>query len=130
MIVFKESGGIKYPNSDVIAAREKAGQADKLREGILRHDDPASWNTANPVKADGSVEFDDKVTGRREDAQVAAILRHCGFVVVVLGGGHGLRTTSSERESRSSTSGCRCQRTSRSRVHRTASDETSSSIMS
>jgi hypothetical protein len=93
----------------VLAEKERRlGDALKFREAILQQgatgqlfragrikevlplDDAAAWKAANPVKEDGSVLLDEKAIKKREEAQVAAILRQRGIVVIVLGGAHDL----------------------------------------
>jgi endonuclease YncB( thermonuclease family) len=112
-VVFQEGltpGDMKVYKAlaEVLASSEKAGDAAKFRESILRHgatgrlyregalkdvlplEDAAAWKAAYPVRDDGTVVMNDKAMEKREDAQVAAMLKHKGIVIVVLGGAHDL----------------------------------------
>jgi hypothetical protein len=107
-VVFQESltpegvKGYKFLN-DLIGRREKAGTAGRFSEAILRYgatgrlyregkikellplEDAAAWKAAYPEKKDGAL-----VMEKREDAQVANMLKQTGIVLVVMGGGHDL----------------------------------------
>ncbi|WP_417378173.1 hypothetical protein [Gimesia sp.] len=57
-------------------------------ETILPAEDSAAFDAANPVKADGSIEFDKEAEERREDAIVRNLLKADGVAVITLGEAH------------------------------------------
>jgi endonuclease YncB( thermonuclease family) len=64
------------------------------REGkikdLLPLDDAAALRAANPIADDGTLKADSSAVAKRTDAQVAALLKQPGIVVVVLDGAHDL----------------------------------------